>query len=96
MNFYEFPIPANINGEQLKAELKCNDVYVTGNKLIIGTTGTLTREQAAAGIAAHVPAPVVVPTIAEKLAKLGIDDVELRKHLGLETPVLKKQLGLPL
>jgi hypothetical protein len=92
MNFYEFPIPPQINGFQLKAELGCDEVYIRGDKLIIG--GGLTEAQAKAGIAAHVPAPIAVPTIAEKLAKLGIDDVELRKHLGLETPVLKKQLGL--
>ena len=31
MNFYEFPIPAQINGSQLKAELKCDEVYIRDN-----------------------------------------------------------------
>lgn len=93
MNFYEFPIPAQLNGEQLKAELGCDEVYIRDGKLVIGSK-TLTLAQAQAGVTAHIPAPVVVPTIEEKLAKMGISVSDLKVELGLETPVLKKQLGL--
>lgn len=51
MNKYTFPIPANLNGEQLKAELGCDEVYIREDKLVIG--GYLTEAQALAGIAAH-------------------------------------------
>lgn len=92
MNEHKFSIPAQLNGEQLRQELGAELVYINDDKLVI--VGDLTEAAAKAGIAAHIPAPIAVPTIEEKLAKLGIDSIDLRKHLGLETPVLKKQLGL--
>ena len=36
MQFHEFAIPAELNGEQLKAELGCDEVYTRADKLIIG------------------------------------------------------------
>lgn len=81
MNFYEFPIPAQINGVQLKAELKCDEVYIRDNKLIIG--GTLTRQQAEAGLAAHTPTPVAVITVAEKLARVGLTVADLKAAVAL-------------
>ena len=36
MKFQEFPIPTELNGEQLKAELGCDEVYVREDKLVIG------------------------------------------------------------
>lgn len=81
MQFYEFAIPAQLNGSQLKIELGCDEVYVVGDKLIIG--GDLTEAQAKAGVAAHVPAPIVPPTAAEKLfAATGLTVAEY-KALGL-------------
>jgi len=80
MNFYEFPIPAEINGEQLKSELNCAEVYIRDNVLVIG--GDLTQEQATAGLAAHIPVPVPEPTIADKLALVGLSLEELREALG--------------
>lgn len=79
--FYEFEIPDAINGEQLKAELGCTDVYVRDGKLIVG--GELTEAQAAAGIAAHIPAPTPEPTIDEKLASVGLSIPDLKAALGL-------------
>lgn len=81
MNFYEFNIPADINGEQLKKELGCDEVYIRDNKLIIG--GDLTESEAAAGLAAHIPTPIAQPTVQEKLAAAGLSIDELKEALGL-------------
>jgi len=79
MKFQEFAIPTELNGEQLKAELGCDEVYIRDNVLVIG--GDLTEAQALAGIAAHTPiAPVDNSTAkAALLARLGItaDEVKL-------------------
>jgi hypothetical protein len=79
MNFYEFPIPLEINGEQLKSELNCAEVYIRDNVLVIG--GNLTQEQAAAGLAAHKPIPAPEPTIADKLASVGLSLDELKSAI---------------
>lgn len=81
MKFYEFPLPAQINGDQLKAELQCNDVYVRDDTLVI--VGELTEAQAAAGVAAHIPAPPKVLTPAEKLFNATGLTVAEYKALGL-------------
>ena len=81
MNFYEFEIPAQINGEQLKTELACDEVYIRDNKLIIG--GELTQSQAKAGLAAHVPIAPIEPSVAEKLASVGLTIADLKAALGL-------------
>jgi hypothetical protein len=81
MKFQEFAIPAALNGEQLKAELGCDEVYIREDKLVIG--GEVTEAAAKAAIAAHVPAPIVPPTAAEKLyAATGLTVAEY-KALGL-------------
>ena len=83
MNFYEFAIPAKLDGTQLKTELDCDDVYIRGDKLIIG--GDLTQAQAAAGIAAHQPIDTYAIKQADKaalLAKLGITEAEARLLMG--------------
>ena len=81
MNFYEFEIPAFINGDQLKAELDINEVYIRDGKLIIG--GDLTQTQAAAGLKAHREKPKVEPTIEEKLASVGLSINDLKVALGI-------------
>jgi len=82
MNFYEFEIPNKINGTQLKEELGCNEVYIVGNKLIIG--GSLTQEQAAAGLAAHNPITLAYNSTAKTalLEKLGITEEEAKLLLS--------------
>ena len=81
MKFQEFSIPANLNGEQLKAELGCDEVYIREDKLVIG--GDLTQAQALAGIKAHVPVAPTPLTAEEKLfAKTGLTVAEY-KALGL-------------
>lgn len=81
MIFHEFPIPAELNGDQLKAELGCDEVYIRRDKLVIG--GDLTQAQAAAGIAAHKPITPPEPTVAEKLASAGLSVSDLKEALGL-------------
>ena len=81
MKFHEFAIPAELNGEQLKAELGCDEVYTRADKLVIG--GDLTEAQAAAGIAAHKPVALQQPTLDEKLASVGLSLSDLKAALGL-------------
>lgn len=84
MNFYEFTIPAKLDGAQLKAHLKCDQVYIRSEKLVIG--GDLTQEQATAGLVSYVyvaPVPDAARTAAlAKLAALGLTTDDL-KALGL-------------
>jgi len=81
MNFYEFDIPKELNGAQLKAELSCTEVYIRDDKLVIG--GSLTQAQAAAGIKAHKPIAPKEPTLDEKLASVGLSVADLKSALGL-------------
>jgi hypothetical protein len=81
MNFYEYAIPAELNGSQLQAELGCEQVYIRGDKLVIG--GDLTEAEAAAGLAAHIPTPPTEPTVTEKLARVGLSVDDLKTVLGL-------------
>jgi hypothetical protein len=81
MKFYEYAIPAKLNGSQLKAELGCDEVYIRGDKLVIG--GDLTEAEAAAGLAAHIPAPIIELTIEQKLASVGLSVTDLKTALGL-------------
>jgi hypothetical protein len=86
MNFYEFDIPAKINGTQLKQELGCAEVYICDGKLIIG--GDLTEEEAAAGLNSHVPvdleaeAATKAANKAALLERLGITEEEARLLLS--------------
>lgn len=81
MKFQEFPIPAELNGEQLKAELGCDEVYIRDKNLVIG--GDVTEAQVKAAIAAHKPAKASEPTVAEKLASVGLSLNDLKAALGL-------------
>lgn len=82
MKFHEFTIPAALNGEQLKAELGCDEVYIQEDKLVIG--GDLTEAQAAAGIAAHKPITPLDKSAdkAVLLGKLGITADEAKLLLS--------------
>jgi len=81
MNFHEFEIPSFIDGSQLLEELKCADVYIREDKLVI--VGDLTKAEAAAGLKAHKEKPKVEPTIAEKLASVGLSIDDLKVALGI-------------
>ena len=81
MKFYEFDIPAFIDGTQLKTELGCDDVYIRADKLVI--SGSLTEAEAKAGLAAHKQIVKPEPTVAEKLASVGLSVDDLKAALGL-------------
>tara|TARA_R110000868_G_scaffold24868_3_gene97513 strand:+ start:409 stop:654 length:246 start_codon:yes stop_codon:yes gene_type:complete len=81
MKFQEFPIPTELNGEQLKAELNCDEVYIRDQVLVIG--GDVTEAQAKAAIAAHKAVQPSEPTIDEKLASVGLSINDLKAALGL-------------
>ena len=82
MEFYEFPIPAQLNGDQLKAHIGCDEVYVRENKLVIGGEG-LTQAQAESGLASYVYVPPTPLTPAEKLFNATGLTVAEYKALGL-------------
>jgi hypothetical protein len=81
MSELTFPIPEQLNGEQLCKELNAELVYIHGDVLYI--VGDLTDAQAAAGIAAHKPIPIPELTIVEKLASVGLSVADLKAALGL-------------
>jgi hypothetical protein len=81
MSELTFSIPTQLNGEQLCKELNAEMVYINGDLLYI--VGDLTQAQAAAGIAAHKPIPIPEPTIADKLASVGLSVADLKTALGL-------------
>lgn len=62
MEFYEFPIPTALHGEQLKEHLGADEVYVRGDKLVIGSEN-LTLEQVTAGLASYMYAAVIDPLL---------------------------------
>jgi len=80
MTLYTFPIPSNLDGEQLKIELEAISVYVIEDKLVIDSDKT--EAQVKAAIDAHVPVPTPEPTVAEKLASVGLSIEELKAALG--------------
>ncbi len=81
MKFQEFSIPAELNGEQLKAELNCDEVYIRDQVLVIG--GDVTEAQVKSAIAAHKPSKPSEPTVAEKLASVGLSVDDLKVALGI-------------
>lgn len=84
MKFLEFDIPnKQLNGAQLKAELKVDEVYVRDDKLVIG--GDITEAEAVAGIAAHIAIDtyaIYQTAKAALLAKLGITADEAKLLLS--------------
>ena len=81
MNIHTFPIPTELNGEQLCQELNAKKVYIADDTLNI--VGNLTQAQAAAGVAAHKPITPPEPTIEDKLASVGLSVTDLKEALGL-------------
>ena len=81
MTIHTFPIPTNLNGEQLRAELKADSVYVADELLYV--VSNLTKSQIEQGLAAHIPAIPTLPTIEDKLASVGLSVTDLKTALGL-------------
>ena len=81
MNIYEFDVPVALNGNQLKDELKAQDVYVREDKLVIFSE--LSESEVVKAIAAHKPIAPKEPTIDEKLASVGLSIDDLKAALGI-------------
>lgn len=80
MNTYTFSIPVEINGTQLKDELKAEDVFIREDALIV--VGDFSKSEAESIIARHKPIAPKEPTIEEKLASVGLSIEELKAALG--------------
>jgi len=81
LNIHKFDAKTPINHFQLRKELGCTSIYVNGDDLIIA--GDLTYQQAAEGLANHKPEPYAEPTVADKLASVGLNLDDLKEALGL-------------
>jgi hypothetical protein len=78
MAIHEFPMPADVNGEQLKNEIGAESVYQIEDNLFI--VGDMTKAEAQSALSAHKP---LKPTIQEKLASVGLSVDDLKAALGL-------------
>jgi hypothetical protein len=81
MTIYTFPIPAQLNGDQLQAEAGAESVRLLADELLIVSNKTQT--EIAAILAAHVPKATPQQTIEEKLATAGISLDDLKAALGV-------------
>lgn len=82
----EFTKPQSLNGAQLKSELKGKGINVEviddlGNDLISFEVSKAKEADAEAIVSAHVGIDTV-PTIAEKLASIGLDLDQLKAALA--------------
>jgi hypothetical protein len=75
-----FPIPSKrLNSDIFKTETGF-DLYQRGEELIVN--GDCTQAEAQAALDAHNPPAPIEPTVAEKLASVGLSLEELREALG--------------
>lgn len=81
METYSFPIPSELNGDQLQAETSAESVRVSENELLI--VSDKTKAEIAAIVAVHVPVAKPEPTITEKLERVGLSLDDLKAALGL-------------
>jgi hypothetical protein len=81
MTLYTFPVPVNLNGDQLQAELSAAEVYVVDGKLVIDSDKT--EAQVKTILDAHVPVSKPEPTVAQKLESVGLSLDDLKAALGL-------------
>lgn len=86
-----FDLPANFNGEQFCKELKNaginlnhkEDMYATTDGVLWLDIETKDTQKAQDVLNAHIPQTLAEPTIAEKLASVGLDLDDLKAALGL-------------
>jgi hypothetical protein len=81
------PIPSELNGAQLEAELKAaklpSEFYAYADQHLVFETAAQTQSAKIQEILdAHIPATQPVPTLAEKLAAAGITLEELKAALA--------------
>lgn len=88
----KFDKPEKLNGDQLRQELKAKGVVLTDtlSNLFDDGAGGLwldisekDQTKAKAVIDAHIAKPIPEPTIAEKLASVGLNLEDLKTALGL-------------
>ena len=77
----ELDLTKEINGEQLRQEIGADDVYVVADTIVI--LGNVEKAFAQSKLDAHTPKPTPQPTIAEKLASVGLSIDDLKEALGL-------------
>ena len=77
----ELDLNKEIKGEQLCQEIGADDLYVANGKIII--SGNVDKAFAQSKLDAHTPKPTPQPTIAEKLASVGLSIDDLKEALGL-------------
>jgi hypothetical protein len=80
MTLHTFPIPTKINGDQLQNELGATFVYLSDKDLVIDSEKT--KAEIEAIIATHKPIEPKEPTVADKLASVGLSIEELKAALG--------------
>lgn len=86
-----FDLPTNFNGLQFCEELKNaginlnhqEDMYATTDGVLWLNIETKDTQKAQDVLNAHVPKPRPEPTVAEKLASVGLDLDDLKAALGL-------------
>jgi hypothetical protein len=76
----ELNLTKKINGDQLCEEIGAQDLYVANDKIIIN--GDVSKDFAQLKLDAHIPLPKPEPTIADKLASVGLSLEELKAALG--------------
>ena len=87
----KFDLPTNFNGEQFCEELKNasisienkTDLYATSDGVLWLNIETKDTQKAQDVLNAHIPQPVAEPTVAEKLASVGLNLDDLKAALGL-------------
>jgi hypothetical protein len=57
------------------------ELFILGEDLIV--SGDCTKQEAEAALAAHNPTPPAPPTVAEKLASVGLSIDDLKAALGV-------------
>jgi hypothetical protein len=78
-HLFDMPKKA-LNSEIFKVQTGF-DLYQRGDDLVI--SGNLTKAQAEAALAAHNPPAPTEPTVADKLASVGLSIDDLKAALGL-------------
>lgn len=81
METHSFPIPVELNGDQLQAETGAESVRVVADELLI--VSDKSKSDLAAIIAVHVPIFDAEPTVAQKLESVGLSLDDLKAALGL-------------
>lgn len=81
METHSFPIPLELNGDQLQIETGAESVRVVADELLI--VSDKSKAEIAAIVATHVPIFNSELTVAQKLESVGLSLDDLKAALGL-------------